>query len=95
MASLEDIQGSMHAKRDAASKWPGGGRASAPWRLSGYVIGSIGPAGAEFARHADTYGSPSCWPSWHTGSYWPEMDDTHVGVISGRVPRLRVADVLP
>ena len=48
----EDIRGSMQAEyRQGAAD---GGQASLPWRLSQNVIDSVRPAGAEFARNADS-----------------------------------------
>jgi hypothetical protein len=48
----EDIRGSMHAGR--RQRVADGGQTSVLWRLSRSVIDSVGPAGAEFARNADS-----------------------------------------
>ena len=42
----------MHAERRQGAA--DGGQASLPWRLSQSVIDSVRPAGAEFARNADS-----------------------------------------
>lgn len=38
----------------AVSEWPDGGQTSVPWWLSRSVIDSVGLAGAEFARFAES-----------------------------------------
>ena len=40
--------------QDARQRVADGGQTSVPWRLSRSVIDSLGPAGAEFARIADS-----------------------------------------
>jgi hypothetical protein len=42
----------MHAGR--RQRVADGGQTPVPWRLSRSVIDSVGPAGAEFARNADS-----------------------------------------
>ena len=55
-----DIRGSMHAGR--RQRVADGDQASVPWRLSHSVIDSAGPAGAEFARNADSARlKPAAW----------------------------------
>jgi hypothetical protein len=54
------IRGSMHP--GSRQRVADSDQASAPWRLSRSVIDSVGPAGAEFARNADS-GPPRHGPS--------------------------------
>src|SRR2546429_3975930 len=49
---LEDIRGSTHA--GCRQRVADTGQTSVPWRLSRSVIDSVGLAGAEFARNAES-----------------------------------------
>jgi hypothetical protein len=62
----EDIQGSMHAGR--RQRVADGGQTPVPWRLSRSVIDSVGPAGAKFARNADSAHTVNSYPSCCIGA---------------------------
>ena len=51
----EDIRGSMHVGR--RQRVADGSQTSVPWLPSRSVIDSLGPAGAEFARNAESCAS--------------------------------------